>query len=109
MPGVGPLHQQQLTLVVADDGADGDLRRDVAGDPAPDRLHPFGHDLLVLGLFDRSHADVGRDGQHLFEPLLLVPVVGEGQTGPADAGEGLAPSEQLTRGRALLHHAEGTG
>ena len=36
--GVGPLHQQNLVLVVADDGADRDLRCDVPGDALADAL-----------------------------------------------------------------------
>ena len=47
---VGALHEQQLPVVVADDGADRDLRRDVAGHAVADRLQPLLHEVVLLAL-----------------------------------------------------------
>ena len=49
-PGVGALDEQQLAVVVADDRADGDLRRDVAGHADADRLQPLLHEVVLLAL-----------------------------------------------------------
>ena len=75
--GVGALGEQQLALLVPDDGGDRHLRRDVAGDALADRREPFVVTALGLGLFDRRGANVGRDLEHLVEALLLVEALRE--------------------------------
>ena len=97
--GVGPLHQQELPAVVADDRADGHLRRDVAGHALADRLQPLLHEVVLLapdleGVVGRG-LDVGRHLQHLLVALLLVEALGEAQTGAGDAGQRLAPAEEV--------------
>ena len=99
-PGVGSLGEQQLTLVVGDDGRDRHLRRDVALHAPPDAEHPFLEQRVGLGLLDRHGPDVGRDLEHLLEALLLVEALGEAHARAGDGGEGLGPPEQVDGGGA---------
>ena len=85
--------------LVADDGRDRDLRRDVAGDAFADGAQPLVEQHVGLGLFDRGGADVGGDLQHLVEALPLVEALREAETGARDARQRLGPAEQLRRGR----------
>ena len=101
---VGALHEQHLAAVVADDGADRDLRRHVAGHPLADALEPLLHEVIGLALergvvleLDRGRLDVGGDVEHLLEALLLVEVLREAEAGAGDGGQRLAPSRQITR------------
>ncbi len=105
---VGPLHEQDLAVVVADDGGDGDLRRDVAGDALADLAQPLVDDVAGVEVEPGGHADVGGDREHLLEALLLVEALGEAEPGAGDAGQRLAPAQQVglrdrvVRRRALL-------
>ena len=45
---VRPSHEQDLALVVADDGPDRDLRRHVTGDALANVLHPFGDEVVSV-------------------------------------------------------------
>ena len=106
---VGPLDEQDLALVVADDGADGDLRCDVAGHALAYRLQPLLDEDLGLQLVAGRHPDVGGHLQHLLEPLTLVEALGEPEPGPGDGRQRLAPAQQVLRrgdGRLLLHAPE---
>ena len=102
--------------VVADDGADRDLRRDVAGHALADARQPLLHEVVGLALDrrlrlldvverDRRGLDVGGDVQHLLEALALVQVLREPQPGAGDAGQRRAPPRKIARvrnaGRAL--------
>jgi hypothetical protein len=51
---VGPLHEQQLAAVVADDGADRHLRGDVAGHAFADVLQPLLHEVVGLAATSAS-------------------------------------------------------
>jgi hypothetical protein len=51
-PQSAALHEQDLTRRVADDGADRDLRRDVAGTPSP-TLPPLLHEMVGLAFDGR--------------------------------------------------------
>ena len=91
-------------MVVADDGADRHLRRDVAGHADADRLHPL---LDEWSCSRRSsaasehlvgrHLDVGGDVQHLLEALALVEVLGEPEAGAGDRRQRLAPAHEVAR------------
>src|SRR5581483_11669117 len=106
---VGPLDEQQLTLVVADGGADRDLGGDVPRDTLADGGHPLldqpvgvalvAADLVGLG------PDVGRHLQDLLEALLLVEALGETEAGPGNARKALAPSQQRLEGDVPFHVA----
>ena len=97
--GVGALGEQDLLALVAHDRRDRDLRGDVAGDAFADRVQPLLEEHVALGLVDRGGADVGRDLQHLLEPLALVEALREAEAGARDARERLGPSEQVGGGR----------
>ncbi len=101
-PRVGALDEEQLAAFVADDGADRDLGRHVAGHAFADALEPFLHEMIGLALergvvleLDRGRLDVGRDVEHLLEALLLVEVLREPETGSCDRGQRLAPSSKI--------------
>ncbi len=92
---VGPLDQQDLAGVVADHRAHRHLRRLVAGHAVADRVHPLVHQLVDREVAAGRHPHVGRDGQHLLEPLPLVEVLGEAEPGAGDAGQRLAPPDEV--------------
>ena len=46
--GVSPLHEQDLALVVADDGPDRNLRCHVTGDALANVLHPLGDQVVSV-------------------------------------------------------------
>ena len=98
---VGPLHEQDLARVVADDGADGDLGRDVAGHALADSVEPLLEEVARLApdleVFLGRGTDVGRDLQHLLEPLPLVQALREAEAGARDARERFTPTQQLER------------
>ena len=100
---VGSLHQQQPTVLVADDRADGDLRRDVARDALADEAHPLVDavgrvEVVGLGVT----CDVGRNVQDLGVPLTLVEALGEPESGSGDRLQLLGPVPQmLRRGRTV--------
>ena len=101
-PRVGALHEEDLAVVVADDGADRHLRRDVAGHADADRLHPLLDEVGVLATFlgrqqhlVGGHLDVGGDPQHLLEALPLVQVLGEPEPGAGDRRQRLAPAHEV--------------
>ncbi len=89
------LHQQDLTIVVANDRSDGHLGRDVSRHTFTDRLQPLLHEMVGLALHGdglvfefagscdlvRSGLDVGRDVQDLLVALTLVQVLGETHPG----------------------------
>ena len=99
-PGVGPLGEQDLAAVVADDRRHRDLRGDVALHALADAAQPLVEQRVGLGFLDRDGADVGRDLQHLLEPLLLVEALGEPEAGAGDGGQGLRPAQQVDGGGA---------
>ncbi len=88
------------------------LGGDVAGDALAHRAQPLLDQAVgVLGtvcaLVDR-HPDVGGHPEHLFEPFLLVEGLGEAEAGPGDAGQGLAPAEELLGGGDGIHLTDAT-
>ena len=110
MPGVRPLHQQHLAVVVADDGADRDLRGDVAGHADADRLAstpgrsgpaPAGSRALraprwyVAERLVGGGLDVGGDVEDLLEALAFVEALGEAEPG---AGDARPASRSIARG-----------
>jgi hypothetical protein len=99
-PRVGPLDEEDLALVVADDRTDGHLRGLVAGHPVPDRRHPLVHQGVGLEVAARGHPDVGGHLEDLLVALALVEVVGEAEPGAGDAGERLAPADEVLGVRA---------
>ena len=110
--GVGALHQQDLTVVVADHRADRHLRRDVAGHALADRLHPLLDEVVGLaahleGLVGRR-LDVGGDLQHLLVALPLVEALGEAQPGAGDAGRATRSSGARSRVKSVVPRADGT-
>ncbi len=96
-PGVGPLDEQDLALVVADDHPHRDLRGDVAGHPLADRIQPLLDEVVLLPPhLERvvgGRLDVGGDLQHLLVALPLVEALGEaharcGRSRPATRSSG---------------------
>ena len=83
---------------LADDGADRDLGGDVAGDALSDDLEPLLGEHLGFELVAGGDADVGGHLQHLFVALPLVERLGEPEAGAGDAGERLAPAQQVLGG-----------
>ena len=82
-----------------DDRGDRDLRRHVAGDTFADGAQPLLEEHVALGFVDRGGANVGRDLEHLLEPLLLVEALREAEPGARDARQRLGPAEQIGSGR----------
>ena len=97
--GVGPLDQEQATLVVADDGPHGHLRGDVAGHALAHRLEPLLDEVVLLPPHLQRVVGRGLDvGGHLQDLLVALPLVealGEAEPGPGDAGQRLAPADEV--------------
>jgi hypothetical protein len=90
------LHEQDLTVVIANDRSDRHLGRHIPRHTFTDRLNPFA-DELVTTLLGRTitssrSLDVAGDVQHLFEAFALVEVLGEPHPGAGNARQRLAPS-----------------
>jgi hypothetical protein len=96
------LHEQDLAVVVPNDGGDGHLGRDVPGDALADLPEPVVDDVAAVDGEAGGDADVGGDGENLLEALLLVEALGEPESRPGDAGERLAPPQQVRLGDPLL-------
>ena len=100
MPLSGRFTSSISPCVVADDGADRHLRRDVAGHALAHRLQPLLHEVVLLAAhLERlvgGGLDVGGDVQHLLESLALVQALGEAQPGAGDRRERLAPAHQVS-------------
>ena len=110
-PGVGPLHEQDATLVVVDDGADGRLRGDVAGHPLADAAHPLVDVVLdvELGVGGDRRADVAGHVEHLLEALALVEALGEAEPGAGDGSQRLRPADQVLAGRGSRRSGSSDG
>ena len=92
---VGPLHEQDLVLLVPDDRGNADLRGDVAGHSFTDLSEPLLD--LVLGVVVAAGGvrDVRGHGQDLFEPLAFVQALCEPEASTGDARQRFAPTDEV--------------
>ena len=102
-PGVGPLHEQQFAVVVADHRADGHLGGDVSRHPPAHGVHPLVDQSrrrhLPTGQGVCPGPDLGRHVEDLLVAFPLVERLSEPEAGTGRTGQSLGPPQQVPSDR----------